>query len=134
MARGIRVTFLDSDVTGLADLTGAKLADIIQADLETNVSFPLGTRQFKCVVVTNYLWRRILANIFDAVAPDGILIYETFGSGNQAFGRPRNPDFLLQPKELLKIASGKFRILAYEQGLRRLPTPAIIQRLAAVRK
>ena len=134
MTRGIHVTFLDRNITGIADLSGAERAEIIEADIETGGPLPIGESKFNCVVVTNYLWRANLPNIFDAVAPNGILIYETFGTGNEAFGRPRNPDFLLQPQELLNSAKGIFHILAYEHGQRYLPSPAIMQRLAAIRK
>ena len=133
LLRDIRVTFLDRNISGLTDLTDVEQAEIIEADLETSGPYPLGTRQFECVVVTNYLRRDILANIFDSVAPSGILIYETFGAGNQAFGRPRNPDFLLQPNELLNATRNRFHVLAYEHGLRRVPSPAVVQRIAAVR-
>ena len=133
LSRDIRVTFLDLDISDLTDLTGVKQAEIIEADLETGGPFPLGARQFECVVVTNYLRRNILANIFNSVLRGGIIIYETFGAGNEAFGRPRNPDFLLQPNELLKATRKRFHVLAYEHGFRGLPSPAIVQRLAAVR-
>jgi hypothetical protein len=31
-----------------------------------------------------------------------VLIYETFARGNERFGWPRDPDFLLRPRELLE--------------------------------
>ncbi|MGE5712983.1 MAG: SAM-dependent methyltransferase, partial [Betaproteobacteria bacterium] len=68
----------------------------------------------------------------EAVAPGGRLIYETFAQGNEQFGRPRNPDFLLRPRELLDAFRG-LRILAFEDGFVAAPQPAMIQRLAAVR-
>jgi SAM-dependent methyltransferase len=47
------------------------------------------------IIVTNYLHRPLLPAIARALAPGGVLIYETFARGNERFGRPRNPDFLL---------------------------------------
>jgi hypothetical protein len=67
-----------------------------------------------------------------ALAPGGLLIYEPFASGNEQFGRPRNPDFLLRPRELIDVFSD-LRILAFEDGYVAEPQPAMIQRLAAVR-
>jgi len=134
MGRGLHVTFLDRDVSAIADLAWAEDAEIIKADLETGERFPILGRQFDCVVVTNYLWRDILDDICKAVTPGGWLIYETFGTGNEAFGRPRNPDFLLRPGELAETVRDSFRIIGYEHGQRDIPSPAVIQRLAAIRQ
>ena len=60
-----------------------------------------------------------------------MLIYETFALGNERFGRPRNPDFLLRPGELLEAFAG-LTVIAFEQGEMALPRPAVIQRIAAV--
>ena len=61
----------------------------------------------------------------------GVLIYETFAHGNERFGRPRNPDFLLRPGELLD-AFAMLTVIAFEQGEVSVPRPAVIQRIAAV--
>ena len=134
MARGLHVTFLDRDVSAIADLAPAADAEIIKADLETGGPFPILGRQYDCVVVTNYLWRDILDDICEAVTPRGWLIYETFGVGNEVFGRPHNPDFLLRPGELAETVRDSFRIIGYEHGQREIPSPAVIQRLAAIRQ
>ena len=130
-ARGLIVTFLDRDVSALANLSNV---EIIEADLETGGPFPLKGRTFDCVVVTNYLWRDILDDICAAVTPGGLLIYETFGLGNESFGRPRNPDFLLKPGELAAAVKPAFRIIGYEHGLRTEPSDAVVQRLAAIKQ
>ncbi len=134
MARGLRVTFLDRDVSAVSDLAPAAGTEIFEADLETGGPFPVAGRQFDCVVVTNYLWRNILGDICAAVSPGGWLIYETFGVGNEAFGRPRNPDFLLRSGELVETVRDRFQIIGYEHGQRDIPSPAVIQRLAAIRR
>lgn len=131
---GMRVTLVDRDVSGLDDLRADDGCEVIAADLETAGNFPLAGRQFDCVVVTNYLWRPILAEVLALVAPGGLLIYETFGTGNERYGKPRNPDFLLQPGELRDAAAEHFAVLAYEHGDRTDPSPAVIQRIAAIRR
>jgi hypothetical protein len=84
------------------------------------------------VVVTNYLWRPLLPTLVEAVAPGGLLIYETFGAGNARFGRPSRPDFLLQPGELLQATQG-LRVLGYEDGYLE-PPPRLVQRICARRE
>ena len=84
------------------------------------------------MVVTNYLHRPILPAIIGAVAADGVLIYETFAAGNARFGRPRNPDFLLDPGELLSAVAGRLRVLAYEHGEVCRPATALVQRICAL--
>ena len=81
--------------------------------------------------MTNYLHRPLFAPLAAALAPDGVLIYETFAIGNERFGRPRNPDFLLRPGELID-AFAALTILAFEQGEVSQPRPAVIQRIAAI--
>ena len=86
---------------------------------------------FDAVVVTNYLWRPLFASIFKSLGPGGVLIYETFATGQETLGKPSNPDFLLQTGELLQAFSG-LRVVAFEDGF--LDTPArFVQRLAAVK-
>ncbi|MFZ3118537.1 MAG: SAM-dependent methyltransferase, partial [Variovorax sp.] len=93
--------------------------------------WPFDGRQFAAVVVTNYLWRPRLPDIVAAVAPGGVLLYETFATGNETVGKPSRPDFLLQPGELLAACTG-LRVVAYEDGF--LPAPErFVQRIAAVR-
>ena len=70
--------------------------------------------------------------LIDALAPGGVLIWETFALGNERYGRPRNPDFLLRDGELLEAVEGRLSVVAYEAGLVHRPDPAVIQRIAAV--
>jgi len=74
----------------------------------------------------------LFAHVLEALAEDGVLIYETFALGNERFGKPSNPDFLLRPGELLALARGKLRVLAYEDLHVSLPKPAMVQRICAV--
>jgi SAM-dependent methyltransferase len=131
-ARGHRVVAIDRDIAGLADLEGQDDVEIVTADLETGAPFPLAGRSFAGVIVTNYLHRPILPALVAAVGPGGVLIYETFARGNERFGKPSNPDFLLQPGELLEAVRGRLRVVAYEDLEVAAPKPAMIQRIAAV--
>jgi SAM-dependent methyltransferase len=130
--RGHPVVAIDRDIAGLADLKDQNGIEIIAADLETDAPFPLTGRSFAGVIVTNYLHRPILPALVAALAPGGLLIYETFAHGNERFGKPSNPDFLLQPGELLEAVRGRLRVIAYEDLEVATPKPAMIQRIAAI--
>lgn len=131
LAQDCRVTFIDIDTQGVADLAENAKAAILQADLE-NGTWPLTGRVFETVVVTNYLWRPILPKIMAAVAAEGELLYQTFAAGNERLGRPRNPDFLLKPGELIATATeAGFDILDSFEGEIGDPKPAVIQRVRA---
>lgn len=108
----------------------AHLGEAIQADIE-NGPWPLAGRSFDAVVVTNYLWRPLWPRILASVAPGGVLLYETFAQGNEAYGKPSRPDFLLAPGELLQVCAG-WTIVAYEHGLLDQPE-RVVQRIAAIR-
>jgi len=127
--RGHPVTAVDRDADAIAALRTVPGVEAIAADLEGG-PWPLPGRRFAAVVVANYLHRPLFPAILDAVAADGILIYETFAAGNERFGRPRNPDFLLRPGELLDIARGRLTVVAYEHGV--TVQPAVVQRLCAI--
>jgi hypothetical protein len=67
-----------------------------------------------------------------SLLPGGLLIYETFAIGNERFGRPSNPAFLLAPGELLAFAeNNRLTVLGYFSGEVGQPKPAVVQRLAA---
>lgn len=132
LERGHPVTAVDREVGGLADLGEAPNLEIVAADLE-NAPWPLPGRRFGAVVVTNYLWRPLFPLILDAVAAEGVLLYETFARGNEVYGRPVNPDFLLAPGELIEAVRGHLQIVAYEHGRFDDPRPMVRQRICAVR-
>ncbi|HEY7611070.1 MAG TPA: class I SAM-dependent methyltransferase [Alphaproteobacteria bacterium] len=131
-ARGYAATAVDIDVSGLAHFRGDAAVEIIAADLESG-PWPLGERRFAGVIVTNYLHRPLLPRLVAAVEEGGVLIYETFAQGNEAFGKPSSPDFLLKPGELLDAVRGELTVVAYEHGKVEAPRAAVIQRVAAVR-
>ena len=126
--RGCRVTAVDRDALALQGLTS--VANTLQADLE-GASWPLPGASFDAVVVTNYLWRPLLPEIARSLAPSGLLIYETFARGNERYGKPSNPDFLLQSGELLGWAQVEgWQVIAYEEGVAHGPD-RLVQRLVA---
>ncbi|MFP8777581.1 class I SAM-dependent methyltransferase [Hydrogenophaga sp. RWCD_12] len=127
--RGHAVTGVDRDPAAVAATAG--VGRVIQADIE-NGPWPFAGERFDAVVVTNYLWRALLPVIVDSVADGGVLIYETFASGNESVGKPSRPDFLLQPGELLQACAG-LHVVAYEDGFCDHPE-RFVQRIAAVRK
>lgn len=131
LAREHPVVALDRDVSAIADLADRAGVEIVQADLEDG-AWPLDGRRFAAIVVTNYLHRPLFPHLLAALEPDGVLIYETFALGNERFGRPRNPDFLLAPGELLRMVAATLRVVAYEHGEVSRPKPAVMQRICAV--
>jgi hypothetical protein len=126
---GLRVTAVDRDIAALRPLASPRCT-VQEIDLESGNAWPLGGG-YDGIVVTNYLHRPLLPAFSGALAPDAILIYETFAAGNERFGRPSNPDFLLRPGELLD-AFARLTIIAFEQGEVAVPRPAVMQRTAAV--
>ncbi len=134
--RGHPVTAIDRDVSELADLVADPGTDLLSADLEGGAPWPLPGRTFGAVIVANYLHRPLWPRLVEALAPSGgVLLYETFMVGNERFGRPSNPDFLLRRDELrdLALAAG-LDVMAFEQGDVAEPRPATTQRIAARRR
>jgi SAM-dependent methyltransferase len=130
-ARGHPVEAVDRDATALASLRDVANVAPRAADLECG-PWPYAGRRFAAVVVTNYLHRPLLPALLEALEADSVLIYETFAHGNQAYGRPSNPDFLLRRGELLELARGRLQVVAYEDLHVNEPRPAVVQRICAV--
>jgi SAM-dependent methyltransferase len=127
-AQGFVVTGVDRDDAAMAPLRG--LAEVVIADIE-NAPWPLAQRQFDAVLVTNYLWRPLWPSLLDALAENGVLIYETFANGQQHIGKPSRPQFLLQTGELLQLCAG-LRVVAFEDGFDDAGG-RYVQRIVAVR-
>jgi SAM-dependent methyltransferase len=133
LGRGHTVTVVDRDTSGVKDLQDNPGVEILEYDLEAGAPWPFAGRTFEGVVVTNYLWRPILPDVVAAVAPGGALLYETFARGQEQFGHPHNPDFLLTPGELLDAVREVLRVAAYEDLIIEEPDLKAVQRIAAVR-
>lgn len=131
--RGHAVVGVDRDAEAVAALP-APIAGRVE-DLEQG-AWPLADEApFDAVIVTNYLHRPLWTDLADALAPGGVLLYETFASGNETVGKPSRPDFLLQPGELLEVARMHgLRVIGYEDGVLEVPKTAFVQRLCAVRE
>ncbi len=116
LERGYSVTAVDRDVSAMADVAGHPHLNLRQADIEAG-PWPFSGQRFCAVLVVNYLWRPLLPTLVESVAPGGVLIIDTFAEGQEALGRPRNPEFLLKAGELLATVEGNLQVHAYEHGL-----------------
>jgi SAM-dependent methyltransferase len=132
VALGYQVEAVDRDAEALAALADVPGVNVLQADLEGG-PWPYYGRGFDGIVVTNFLFRPLLPNLFGCLDAGGVLIYETFMVGNELLGKPTNPAYLLRSAELLELVRNRFRVLAFEQGEVTHPRPAVIQRIVARR-
>ena len=132
-AHGCRVLAVDRDLAALQPaFDGDAGCECLAIDLEDGAPWRLGG-DYDGIVVANYLHRPLLPALGLALANGGILIYETFMAGNERFGKPSNPDFLLRPGELLELCHGDLSAIAFEQGMVSAPRPAMRQKLAAIK-
>ena len=135
-ALGHPVIALDRDREALARAAGEGVSTL-HWDLEgpqAPSDWPFAAGRFALTVVVNYLYRPLLPRLIGSMMDDGVLIYETFVRGNEQFGKPSNPVFLLAPGELLELATRLgLRVIAFEDGVQSTPRAAMVQRLCAVK-
>lgn len=136
-ALGHPVLAVDRDAVALAHAAGQGIVTT-QVDLESDgAAWPFDAGYFAAIVVTNYLHRPLFSHMLDSLANGGLLIYETFASGNALYGKPSNPDFLLDRGELLELLrqhpSINMHVLAFEDGYTEAPKPAMVQRICAIK-
>lgn len=124
--RGFEVVAVDREPQ---EIPGVRF---VRADLEDGSPWPFAGQRFAAIVVANYLHRPLLPRLAESLDEGGILIYETFMAGNERYGRPSNPNFLLRAGELLQ-AFGVLSVVAFEQGEVERPAPAVVQRICAIR-
>ena len=131
---GYQVEAVDRDATCIEALATERLPGVSTrvADLEGG-PWPYHGELFAGIVVTRYLWRPLLPLIINALDKGGVLIYETFMVGHERLGKPSTPAFLLRKDELRFVVRGHLEIIAFEQGEQTTPTPAVLQRICAVR-
>ncbi|TFW10061.1 class I SAM-dependent methyltransferase [Oxalobacteraceae bacterium OM1] len=133
---GHTVIAVDRDGEALARAAGPGIVPV-QADLESGpdgAQWPFASRRFTGIVVTNYLHRPLFPRLWESLVPGGVLVYETFAQGNERFGKPSNPAFLLAPGELLRhLARDGAHVLAYEDGYVTQPKPAMVQRICVIK-
>ena len=131
---GHSVVAVDRDADALALAAGPDITTSAIDLEEAGAAWPFGPGRFAGIVVTNYLHRPLTAAMIASLAPDGVVIYETFADGNAQFGKPSNPDFLLRPGELLDWARAHgLRVVAFEEGVVDAPKTAMVQRICAVK-
>lgn len=130
-ALGYCVEAVDRNAEALSGLAGIAGITTRAIDLEGS-PWPYAAAHFDGVVVANYLFRPRLGALISALKPGGVLIYETFMVGNELFGKPSNPEFLLRPGELLDVVPPSMTVVAFEQGRVDIPKPAFVQRICAV--
>ncbi|MEQ8399161.1 class I SAM-dependent methyltransferase [Thalassobaculum sp.] len=130
---GHPVVMLDRDISQVADMASDDDVEIVAQDLEGGRPWPLAGRQFAGVIVVNYLHRPMLPALVASVQPGGALIYDTFAVGNEAYGWPSNPDYLLHREELLIAVRPELVVMAFEDVEETEPRPAVRQRIMAVR-
>jgi len=130
---GFEVAAVDRNFEAILKLSAVPRITATQHDLEGE-AWPLAGERFAGIIVTNYLWRPRLPDVLAMLAPGGVLIYETFMLGNEAYGKPSNPEFLLRPGELRQVAKAAgLREVAFEEGYVATPKPAMRQAICAVR-
>ena len=129
-SRGHPVEAVDRDPVKLAPFAGIPGISARSADLEGG-QWPFPGERFAGIVVANYLHRPLFPHLLAALATGGVLIYETFAAGNERYGRPSNPHFLLKPGELLDVVQGRLSVIAYEELDVSEPRPAVVQRICA---
>jgi DNA-binding transcriptional LysR family regulator len=121
-ARGCRVVAVDRDTAALGELAGVPGVTAVNADLEGH-RWPFEAEKFDAIVVIHYLHRPLVPHLLASLADDGVLLYETFARGNEVYGKPSNPDFLLDDGELLTAVGGSLIVVAFEQGRNRRRGP-----------
>jgi len=131
-AQGCRVDALDRDPQSALALQGVTGVQFRCVDLE-GADWPIERERYDAVIVTRYLYRPRLVQLAQALRDGGMLLYETFAQGNGQFGRPSNPDYLLEPFELARTFAPLLHVLAFEDGVVQGPRPARLQRLCAIR-
>lgn len=131
---GYQVTAIDRNAEALGQLRNIGGITAIEHDLETeDAAIPLPSGSLDGIIVTNYLHRPLFRQLTGLLAPGGVLIYETFAIGNERFGKPSNPAFLLAEGELLQAFNG-LTVIAFEQGIMMQPQEAVRQRICCVRE
>jgi len=135
---GIPVVGIDRDAEALAALRAAARerrmrVSPLRADLESGHGIPVRSGSCGGILVFRFLFRPLAPAIEAALAPGGLLLYETFTIDQRSLGEgPRNPAFLLEPGELRALFPG-LQVLHYSEGVVRGPRPEALARLTARR-
>lgn len=128
--QGFEVDAIDRDPIAISTMKDTKNITSYAQDLETNTP-PKFEHNYDGIIVSRYLHRPLLKMLAEILNPGGVLIYETFMLGNERYGKPSNPHFLLLPDELLNTYTPLLNIIDFEQGEEHRPRSAVIQRICA---
>ena len=134
--RGVHVTAVDRDAVALQSLTGIDGVLVEHRDIEAD-GWPYAPNSFDAVIVCNYLWRPTFDAMLATLKPGGALLYETFMDGNEHYGKPSRPDFLLRSNELIARVHQAFRIVSFEEGDELNASGEIVavkQKIAAIKR
>ena len=134
LEKGFNVVFLDRDISLLGWVPKASRSQVVKHDLENGTRWCFLPCSFDAVVVTNYLYRPIFADLLSIIEEGGVLIYETFSKGNEIYGRPKNPNYLLQPEELIDIVRPSMRIISFKEGYSDEGRKSITQKIVAIKR
>lgn len=117
--RGLGVRAVDSDPEALRALRAA--AEERGLAIETEIldlesgSVDLGQGVYALIAVFHYLHRPLFPTLVRALAPGGLLLYETFLESHGG-RRPSRPEHLLKSGELVRLVSPPLEVLAQREG------------------
>lgn len=132
-AQGYQVDAVDRNAQALAGMHEITNINVIVADIECG-EWPATEQKYDAIIVSRYLYRPILSILAQMLNVDGVLIYETFMVGNERYGKPSNPDYLLLQDELHSVYAPLLQIYAFEQGEVKGAVPAVMQRICAIKR
>ena len=72
--------------------------------------------RYDVIICFRYLQRSLIPHIKNGLRSGGVVVYETFTTDQIRFGKPKNPDFLLKPNELLDLFHD-FHCIKYHEGI-----------------
>ena len=110
------ITAIDKDYKKLKEYKNFDNIKTICFDLETDEEWPLKNNWYDIIIVVNYLYRPKIKNLTHLLKEGGYLFYETFAKGNEKYGSPKNPEYLLRDRELINIFCKHFTVLSYFNG------------------
>ena len=132
--KNIMVTAIDRDQEKLNKYKNFKNINSICFDLETSEEWPLTKEYYDVIIVVNYLYRPKIKKLINLLKKDGFLFYETFSLGNEKYGSPKDPNFLLKDRELIEIFGEFLLPLSFYDGQSNYGKITIKQRASFIKK
>jgi len=133
--RGYAVTCVDRAPSAVplirahAESRGVAL-EAVAADIR---DYPIPEQSCDAILNFYFLDRTLFPRITAGLKKDGLLFFETYTIGQQRFGGPHNPDFLLRPNELVEAFLDLFIIFYHERIDVSGPGPRALASLVAQR-